>query len=128
MDKPSLKVIPLGGLGEIGKIMMVLEYADDIFGMNLITHQTGPNGKCVQRLLIEEACDIARELYAGIVLDRSSGKFVFMVSSEGGVEIEKIAAESPEKIIKEWIEPNKDLRPFQARKLCLLYTSPSPRD
>ena len=96
----------------------VQKYANDIYGMNLITHQTGPEGKCVQRLLIEEASDIARELYAGIVLDRSTGKFVFMVSSEGGVEIEKVAAETPEKIIKEWIEPNQDLKQFQARKLA----------
>jgi len=116
--------IHAGGRGKGGGVKLAIgseevqKYADDIFGMNLITHQTGPDGKCVQRLLIEEASDIARELYAGIVLDRSSGKFVFMVSSEGGVEIEKVATGSPERIIKEWIEPNKDLRPFQARKLA----------
>ena len=116
--------IHAGGRGKGGGVKLAIgseevqKYADDIFGMNLITHQTGPDGKCVQRLLIEEASDIARELYAGIVLDRSSGKFVFMVSSEGGVEIEKVAAESPEKIIKEWIEPNEDLKQFQARKLA----------
>ena len=116
--------IHAGGRGKGGGVKLAIgseevqKYADDIFGMDLITHQTGPEGKCVQRLLIEEASDIARELYAGIVLDRSSGKFVFMVSSEGGVEIEKVATGSPERIIKEWIEPNKDLRPFQARKLA----------
>jgi len=116
--------IHAGGRGKGGGVKLasgtkeVQKYADDIFGMNLITHQTGPEGKRVQRLLIEEASDIARELYAGIVLDRSSGKFVFMVSPEGGIEIEKVASESPEKIIKEWIQPNKDLRPFQARKLA----------
>ena len=116
--------IHAGGRGKGGGVKLangteeVQKYVNDIFGMNLITHQTGPEGKNVQRLLIEEASDIARELYAGIVLDRSSGKFVFMVSSEGGVEIEKIAAESPEKIIKEWIEPNEDLKQFQARKLA----------
>ena len=116
--------IHAGGRGKGGGVKLAIgseevqKYADDIFGMNLITHQTGPEGKCVQRLLIEEASDIARELYAGIVLDRSSGKFVFMVSSEGGVEIEKVATGSPERIMKEWIEPNKDLRPFQARKLA----------
>ena len=116
--------IHAGGRGKGGGVKLangaeeVQQYANDIFGMNLITHQTGPEGKCVQRLLIEEASDIARELYAGIVLDRSSGKFVFMVSSEGGVEIEKVAAETPEKIIKEWIEPNQDLKQFQARKLA----------
>jgi len=116
--------IHAGGRGKGGGVKLAIgseevqKYADDIFGMDLITHQTGPEGKCVQRLLIEEASDIARELYAGIVLDRSRGRFVFMVSSEGGVEIEKVATESPERIIKEWIEPNKDLRPFQARKLA----------
>ena len=116
--------IHAGGRGKGGGVKLangaeeVQKYANDIYGMNLITHQTGPEGKCVQRLLIEEASDIARELYAGIVLDRSSGKFVFMVSSEGGVEIEKVAAETPEKIIKEWIEPNQDLKQFQAGKLA----------
>jgi succinyl-CoA synthetase beta subunit len=116
--------IHAGGRGKGGGVKLangaeeVQKYANDIYGMNLITHQTGPDGKCVQRLLIEEASDIARELYAGIVLDRSNGKFVFMVSSEGGVEIEKVAAETPEKIIKEWIEPNQDLKQFQARKLA----------
>ena len=116
--------IHAGGRGKGGGVKLangaeeVQKYANDIYGMNLITHQTGPEGKCVQRLLIEEVSDIARELYAGIVLDRSSGKFVFMVSSEGGVEIEKVAAETPEKIIKEWIEPNQDLKQFQARKLA----------
>ena len=116
--------IHAGGRGKGGGVKLangteeVQKYANDIYGMNLITHQTGTEGKCVQRLLIEEASDIARELYAGIVLDRSSGKFVFMVSSEGGVEIEKVAAETPEKIIKEWIEPNQDLKQFQARKLA----------
>ena len=116
--------IHAGGRGKGGGVKLAIgseevqKYADDIFGMDLITHQTGPEGKCVQRLLIEEASDIARELYAGIVLDRSRGKFAFMVSSEGGVEIEKVAAESPEKIIKEWIEPNEDLKQFQARKLA----------
>ena len=116
--------IHAGGRGKGGGVKLAIgseevqKYADDIFGMDLITHQTGSEGKRVQRLLIEEAYDIARELYAGIVLDRSSGKFVFMVSSEGGVEIEKVAAESPEKIIKEWIKPNEDLKQFQARKLA----------
>jgi succinyl-CoA synthetase beta subunit len=124
-DKVVVKAqIHAGGRGKGGGVKLAIgseevkKYANDIFGMDLITNQTGPEGKCVQRLLIEEASDIARELYAGIVLDRSSGKFVFMVSSEGGVEIEKVATESPEKIIKEWIEPNEDLKQFQARKLA----------
>ncbi len=116
--------IHAGGRGKGGGVKLangteeVKKYANDIFGMKLVTHQTGSKGKVVQRLLIEEASDIAQELYAGIILDRSSGKFVFMVSSEGGVEIEKVAAETPEKIIKEWIEPNQDLKQFQARKLA----------
>ena len=116
--------IHAGGRGKGGGVKLAIgseevqKYANDIFGMDLITHQTGPEGKYVQRLLIEEASNIVRELYAGIVLDRSRGKFAFMVSSEGGVEIEKVAAESPEKIIKEWIEPNEDLKQFQARKLA----------
>ena len=116
--------IHAGGRGKGGGVKIansseeVRVYADKILGMNLITHQTGPEGKCVQRLLIEEASDIAREMYAGIVLDRSSGKFVFMVSTEGGVEIEKVAAETPEKIVKEWIEPNENLKTNQARKLA----------
>ena len=116
--------IHAGGRGKGGGVKLVSgseevrETAEEILGMNLITHQTGPEGQLVQRLLIEEASNIARELYAGIVLDRSSGKFVFMVSSEGGVEIEKVAAETPEKIVKEWIKPNEDLKPYQARKLA----------
>ena len=86
--------IHAGGRGKGGGVKLAIgteevqKYANDIFGMDLITHQTGPDGKCVQRLLIEEASNIVRELYAGIVLDRSRGKFAFMVSTEGGVEIE----------------------------------------
>ena len=116
--------IHAGGRGKGGGIKIansreeVQVYADNILGMDLITHQTGPEGKCVQSLLIEEASDIAREMYAGIVLDRSSSKFVFMVSTEGGVEIEKVATETPEKIVKEWIEPNENLKTNQARKLA----------
>ena len=125
VDKVVVKAqIHAGGRGKGGGVKLangineVEKYAKGIFGMNLVTHQTGPKGKGVQCLLIEEASDIAEELYAGIVLDRSSGKFVFMVSSEGGVEIEKVAAESPQKIVKEWIDPNEDLKQYQARKLA----------
>ena len=85
--------------------------------MNLVTHQTGPEGKQVQRLLIETGIDIEKEFYAGIVLDRKEKKFVFMVSTEGGVEIEKVAEKSPEKIIKEWIHPEDGLTTNQAKKL-----------
>ena len=103
--------IHAGGRGKGGGVKLahnrddVESLAKQILGMNLVTHQTGPEGKKVQRLLIETGIDIAKEFYAGIVLDRKEKKFVFMVSTEGGVEIEKVAAESPEKIIKEWIHP-----------------------
>ncbi len=116
--------IHAGGRGKAGGVKIaknldeVTLYANEILGKTLVTHQTGPAGKKVGRLLIEEGIDIARELYMGIVLDRQSGKFVFMVSEEGGMEIEKVAAETPEKIIKEWIEPGIGLQAFQARKLA----------
>ena len=86
--------------------------------MTLVTHQTGPEGKVVKRLLIEQGMNIERELYVGITLDRSISRNVLMVSTEGGMEIEKVAAESPEKIIKESVDPAIGLQPFQARKLA----------
>ncbi|NQV30621.1 MAG: ADP-forming succinate--CoA ligase subunit beta [Candidatus Marinimicrobia bacterium] len=116
--------IHAGGRGKAGGVKIaksldeVTLYANEILGKTLVTHQTGPAGKTVGRLLVEEGIDIARELYMGIVLDRQSGKFVFMVSVEGGMEIEKVASESPEKIIKEWIEPGIGLQAFQTRKLA----------
>ena len=94
------------------------EYAEKILGMTLVTHQTGPEGRVVQRLLIEETLPIERELYLGIVLDRVLGKNVFMASADGGVEIEEVAAKTPERILKEAIEPGLGLTPFQARKLA----------
>ncbi|MCH7612092.1 MAG: ADP-forming succinate--CoA ligase subunit beta [Candidatus Marinimicrobia bacterium] len=116
--------IHAGGRGKGGGIKLahsrdeVKEFASQILGMNLVTHQTGPEGKEVQRILIESGIDIARELYAGIVLDRAKSQFAFMVSTEGGVEIEKVAAETPEKIIKEWIDPDIGLTEIQARNLA----------
>ncbi|NQV41441.1 MAG: ADP-forming succinate--CoA ligase subunit beta [Candidatus Marinimicrobia bacterium] len=116
--------IHAGGRGKAGGVKIaknldeVTLYANEILGKTLVTHQTGPAGKTVGRLLVEEGIDIARELYMGIVLDRQTGQFVFMVSEEGGMEIEKVASESPEKIIKEWIEPGLGLQAFQARKLA----------
>ena len=113
-----------GGRGKGGGIKLatgleaIQQTAKEILGMKLVTPQTGPEGKEVQRLLIEEASDIQRELYAGIVLDRGKSQFVFMVSKEGGIEIEKVATETPSKITKEWIRPNEDLKIFQARKLA----------
>ena len=116
--------IHAGGRGKAGGVKIaknldeVTLYANEILGKTLVTHQTGPAGKTVGRLLVEEGIDIAKELYMGIVLDRQTGQFVFMVSIEGGMEIEKVASEAPEKIIKEWIEPGIGLQAFQARKLA----------
>ncbi|MBC8175554.1 MAG: ADP-forming succinate--CoA ligase subunit beta [Candidatus Marinimicrobia bacterium] len=107
-----------GGVKLVNSIQEVEDTARNMLGMTLVTHQTGPEGKKVERLLIEEAIPIASELYAGIVLDRSEDRYVFMVSTEGGVEIEKVASETPEKIIKEWIDPAFGLTAFQARNLA----------
>ena len=117
--------IHAGGRGKGGGVKLahsrseVEELASKILGMNLITHQTGSEGKEVQRLLIEEGVNIQRELYAGIVLDRAARQYVFMVSTEGGVEIEKVAAETPEKIIKEWINPENGFTEKQGEKLAV---------
>jgi succinyl-CoA synthetase beta subunit len=92
--------------------------AQDMIGMTLVTHQTGPEGKTVKRILVEEALDIDRELYIGIVIDRAQEAPVVMASSEGGVEIEKVAAETPELIFKEYINPATGFLGFQARKLA----------
>ncbi len=94
------------------------EVAGKMLGNRLTTIQTGPEGQTVRQVLVEEGCDIARELYLGIVVDRAAAKPVLMVSSEGGVEIEKVAAETPEKIFKEHFDPNAGLQAYQARKLC----------
>ncbi len=117
--------IHAGGRGKGGGVKLahsrseVEELARKILGMNLITHQTGSDGKEVQRILIEEGVNIQRELYAGIVLDRAARQYVFMVSTEGGVEIEKVAAENPEKIIKEWINPENGFTEKQEEKLAV---------
>lgn len=116
--------IHAGGRGKGGgvKVARNLEHAVEItramLGMKLVTHQTGPEGRVVQRVLIEETLPIERELYLGIVLDRTQAKPVFMASAAGGVEIEEVAARTPEKILKEPIEPGTGLAPFQARKLA----------
>ena len=107
-----------GGVKVAKNLQEVSEYANQIMGMKLVTHQTGPEGKVVKRLLIEQGINIEKELYVGITLDRAISKNVLMVSTEGGMEIEKIAAESPEKIIKETIDPEVGLQPYQARKLA----------
>jgi len=116
--------IHAGGRGKGGgvKIAKSVEeagtLAEKMLGMTLVTHQTGPEGKKVQRLLIEETLPIDRELYLGIVIDRVSGKPVFMASASGGMEIEEVAAKDPKAILKEYIEPGLGLEPFQARKLA----------
>src|SRR3982751_4283965 len=116
--------IHAGGRGKGGGVKVAkdpaeaLEIARKIMGMTLITHQTGPEGRLVQRLLVEETLPIERELYLGIVLDRVQGKPVFMASSEGGMDIEEVAAKTPELLLKETLDMTRGLLPYQARKLA----------
>ena len=116
--------IHAGGRGKGGGVKVAkdadqaVEIAKWMLGMTLVTHQTGPEGRVVQRLLIEETLPIERELYLGIVLDRVTGKNVFMASSAGGVEIEEVARKTPHLILKEEMEPGFGLQPFQARTLA----------
>ena len=116
--------IHAGGRGKGGGVRVaktleeVRQVASQILGMKLVTHQTGPEGKIVRRLLIEQGVSIARELYVGVTLDRASSRNVVMASTEGGVEIEKVAAESPEKILREPADPAGGFQPFQARRLA----------
>lgn len=116
--------IHAGGRGKAGGVKLaksldeVKTHATDILGKTLVTHQTGPEGKKVLTLLVEEGCEIAHEYYVGIVLDRNNGRVTFMASSEGGVEIEKVAEETPEKIIKVAIDPAAGFTPFVGRKLA----------
>jgi len=116
--------IHAGGRGKGGGVKYspnfdkALENVKNILGMNLVTHQTGEKGQLVRKVYVTEAFDIAEEYYAAITLDRGKSMDVFMVSSEGGVEIEKVAAETPEKIVKVWIDPLLGMKSFQARKLA----------
>jgi succinyl-CoA synthetase beta subunit len=116
--------IHAGGRGKGGGVKVVknadaaFEAAEKMLGMTLVTHQTGPEGKVVERLLVEEGLGIARELYLGMVLDRSSGRPVLMASPDGGVEIEKVAAETPDRIFKAFLHPALGLQPYQARQLA----------
>jgi succinyl-CoA synthetase beta subunit len=116
--------IHAGGRGKGGgvKIAKSVNEAGDLaakmLGMKLITHQTGPEGRIVRRLLIEETLPIEKELYLGILVDRAEGKPVFMASAAGGMDIEQVAAENPDAILKQHIDPGMGLEPFQARKIA----------
>jgi succinyl-CoA synthetase beta subunit len=116
--------IHAGGRGKGGgvKIAKSVEEAGEIaskmLGMKLVTHQTGPEGRIVHRLLVEETLPIEKELYLGILVDRDEGKPVFMASAAGGMDIEQVAAERPEAILKQYIDPGMGLEPFQARKIA----------
>ncbi len=123
--------IHAGGRGKGGGVKLAKDAEDartaatQILGMTLVTHQTGPEGRLVRRVLVEETLPIAKELYLGIVLDRALAKVVFMASSEGGMDIEEVAANTPGKILKEAIEPGLGLTPFQARNLAFGIGIPS---
>ena len=116
--------IHAGGRGKGGGVKLAdgreqaREAAQKILGMTLVTHQTGPEGRLVQRLLVEETLPIARELYLGVVLDRAAGKPVMMASAAGGMDIEEVAAKTPELILKEAFDPGTGLMAWQARKLA----------
>jgi succinyl-CoA synthetase beta subunit len=124
--------IHAGGRGKGGGVKVAkdsteaAEISKKILGMTLVTHQTGPEGRVVQRLLIEQTLPIERELYLGIVLDRALGVPVFMASSEGGMDIEEVSAKTPEKILKEPLKPGYGLQPYQARKLAFGLGIPTP--
>src|SRR5256885_489142 len=123
--------IHAGGRGKGGGVKLAKsadeakELARQMLGMKLVTHQTGPEGREVRVLLVEEGLPIDKEFYLGIVLDRTTGRPVFMASAEGGVDIEEVAAKSPEKIFKETIDPAVGFRPFQARKLAFALGLPN---
>ncbi|WP_078554695.1 ADP-forming succinate--CoA ligase subunit beta [Bacillus alkalicellulosilyticus] len=122
--------IHAGGRGKAGGVKVaknldeVRTYADEILGKTLVTHQTGPEGKEVKRLLIEEGCDIKKEYYIGLVLDRATERVVMMASEEGGTEIEEVAEATPEKIFKVVVDPAVGLQGFQARRLAFAINIP----
>lgn len=123
--------IHAGGRGKAGGVKIaknlseVRTYAEELLGKTLVTHQTGPEGKEVKRLLIEQGCDIKKEYYIGMVVDRSTDRVAMMASEEGGTEIEEVAANTPEKIFTEVIDPAVGLQPFQARNLAYAINIPS---
>src|SRR5208337_4642639 len=116
--------IHAGGRGKGGGVKLAKsaeeagEIAGEILGMKLVTHQTGPEGRIVHRLLVEETLPIEKELYLGILVDRGEGKPVFMASAAGGMDIEQVAAATPEKILKQYVDPGMGLEAFQARKVA----------
>jgi succinyl-CoA synthetase beta subunit len=116
--------IHAGGRGKGGGVKLAKtpeeaeRVAGQILGMNLVTHQTGPQGQKVRKVYVEAGCDIAKEYYLGMLLDREKSRIVVMASAEGGVEIEKVAEESPEKILKVWIDPAVGFQPYQGRELA----------
>jgi succinyl-CoA synthetase beta subunit len=107
-----------GGVKVVKSIDDVIETAKKMIGMTLVTHQTGPAGKEVKRIYVEEGCDIQRELYMSMLIDRASGTITIMASTEGGMDIEEVAAKTPEKILKVAIDPAVGIRPFHARKIA----------
>ncbi len=115
--------IHAGGRGKAGGVKVVKgeaaaeEAAKALLGMTLVTPQTGPKGKKVERLLVEQGVDIGREIYLAMLVDREVRRVVVMASSEGGMEIEKVAAETPEKILKQWVDPTTGLMPYQMREI-----------
>jgi succinyl-CoA synthetase beta subunit len=124
--------IHAGGRGKAGGVKLAATpdeaqtKAGEMLGKRLITHQTGPEGREVRRVLVEETVNIERELYLGIVLDRAESRVAVICSSEGGVEIEEVAAKHPEKILKELIDPAIGLQPFQCRRLAYGLDVPAP--
>jgi succinyl-CoA synthetase beta subunit len=107
-----------GGVKVVKSVDEVRDVSDAILGMNLITHQTGPEGKEVGRLYVEDGCDIARELYLSMIVDRGSSKVAIMASTEGGMDIEEVAASTPEKIVTVYIDPVMGLQSFHARQIA----------
>ena len=116
--------IHAGGRGKAGGVKVV-KSVDDVaamakkmLGMNLVTHQTGPQGRIVKRVYIEEGCDIKRELYLGVLLDRQTSRITFMASTEGGMDIEEVAHKTPEKIVRVAVDPAAGMQPFHARRIA----------
>ncbi|NGP44140.1 ADP-forming succinate--CoA ligase subunit beta [Bacillaceae bacterium SIJ1] len=123
--------IHAGGRGKAGGVKLakslddVQAYAEELIGKTLVTHQTGAEGQEIKRLLIEEGCDIQKEFYVGVVIDRATSQVVLMGSEEGGTEIEEVAEKTPEKIFKEYVDPTVGLQGFQARRMAFNINIPA---